>query len=112
MSLRHLKKRTAAVAVAACVFAASGAGAAETSADQRGGDASASFSDPVSAPCHPALRACAPYSQRIASAAQAPVGAYRQDARVARDFEWAPCHAALNVCLSWGRNVRASESEE
>ena len=111
MSLR-CKYATATLAVAACVFVASGARAVESNAVQLEAAGSTAFSDPVSAPCHPALGACAKHSQRVAAATKGgpTVLAYEEDARTERDPVSAPCHPALKACANWARAAQTSGS--
>ena len=91
MSLRHFKHTATAVALAACLLAASGVRAANYSDDML----LMTFTEPVSAPCHISLRACAK-PQRVAATSSAAAVAYPVD----RWFDpvSAPCHPALKAC--------------
>lgn len=108
MSLRSLTKyATTTLALATCVFLASGARAVESDEAQREATGPAAFSSPVSAPCHPALGACAKRSQRVAEGVQrdATTLGYEQGAPIDRDPVSSPCHPALKACANWARKI-------
>jgi hypothetical protein len=109
MSLRCLTKyATATLAVAACVFVASGVRAVESNDAQREATGPTAFFDPVSAPCHPALGACAKRSQPVAEGVKGDPRAlgYEQGAPIIdRDPVSSPCHPALKACANWARKI-------
>lgn len=96
MRLPHLLKHAAAAAaLAAGVFAVSNVYAAGVS-DGLEASAIVAFSEPVSAPCHISLHACA--KVEIRTAAGGPVAAYPTDRWI--EPVSAPCHPALKRCRS------------
>jgi len=95
MRLQHLLKRTAtAAALALCVFAISNVHAAGVS-DDLAASAALAFVEPVSAPCHISLHACAKLEIRAVRGA---VATYPTDRWI--EPVSAPCHPALKRCGS------------
>jgi hypothetical protein len=94
MRLPYLLKHTAtAAALAVCVFAVSNLYAAGFSYDLAASGMVA-FSEPVSAPCHISLRACAKPEFRVALGGA--VVAYPTDRWI--EPVSAPCHPAVKRC--------------
>ena len=100
MSLQNLTRyATATLAVTACVFVVSSVGAVELNDDQR-----RALSDPVSTPCHPALRVCVTHAQRLAAeraARSEPISlAYESTAQIVGSPELGVCHPARGACAT------------
>jgi len=112
MSMRRSTRYAAATfAVIAYVFVASGVRAVESNDVQREATGPAAFSIPVSAPCHPALGACAKRLQSVAEGVKvdSTVGGYEQGAAIYRDPVSSPCHPALKACANW---IRTSQTPD
>jgi len=116
MSLQCLTKHAAVMlAVAACVFVASGVRAVESNHDQPGAIASTDFSDAVSASCHPVRGACPRHSPRVAGGTKEgpTTPAYEQAGPFDRYSVSSSCHPAYApswmACANRGRSVRASD---
>ena len=112
MSLRRSTRyATAMLAVLAYVFVASGVRAFESSDAQREATGPAAFFTPASAPCHPALGACAKRLQRVAESVKgdSTAGGYEQGAAIDRNPVSSPCHPALKACAHWVRTIQTAD---
>jgi hypothetical protein len=108
MSLRYRTKHaTATLAFAACVLAVSGVSAVELNDSQGGATAPAGLFQPASAPCHPALGACAKHAQSVATGNSTTV-AYEQSAQTDGDPVSLLCHPARKACANWTQASRTS----